>query len=35
MRLYRDRTQEERLRVMDMVNKKEVRKWIEENNHPS
>jgi hypothetical protein len=34
-RLYRDRTQEERLWVMNMVNKKEVRKWIEENHHPS
>ncbi|KAG9318262.1 cyclin-like protein [Chiua virens] len=35
MRLYRDRTQEERLRVMTMVNKKEVRKWLEENSYPS
>ncbi|KAI6019666.1 cyclin-like protein [Pisolithus orientalis] len=32
MRLYRDRTLEERLEVMRMVNKKEVRKWLEENN---
>lgn len=35
MRLYRDRTQEERLRVMSLMNKKEVRKWLEENNHSS
>ncbi|KIJ60646.1 hypothetical protein HYDPIDRAFT_177349 [Hydnomerulius pinastri MD-312] len=31
MRLYRDRTEEERLRVIGMVNKKDVRKWLEEN----
>ncbi|KAI6036840.1 cyclin-like protein [Pisolithus microcarpus] len=35
MRLYRDRTPEERLEVMRMVNKKEVRKWLEENVSPS
>ncbi|KAI6043070.1 cyclin-like protein [Pisolithus marmoratus] len=35
MRLYRDRTPEERLEVMRMVNKKEVRKWLEENISPS
>ncbi|KAG8217318.1 cyclin-like protein [Butyriboletus roseoflavus] len=35
MRLYRDRTQEERFRVMSLMNKKEVRKWLEENNHSS
>ncbi|THV07891.1 cyclin-like protein [Dendrothele bispora CBS 962.96] len=31
MRLYRERTEEERVRVKRMVNKKEVRKWLEEN----
>ncbi|KAI6126271.1 cyclin-like protein [Pisolithus croceorrhizus] len=35
MRLYRDRTPEERLEVMRMVNKKEVRKWLEDNVSPS
>ena len=30
MRLYRERTVEEQHRVMRMVNKKEVRKWLEE-----
>jgi hypothetical protein len=31
MRLYRDRGEEERMRVVGMVRKKEVRKWLEEN----
>ncbi|KAK7440194.1 hypothetical protein VKT23_017136 [Stygiomarasmius scandens] len=31
MRLYRERSEEERVRVKKMVNKKEVRKWLEEN----
>ncbi|KAH7889910.1 cyclin-like protein [Phlebopus sp. FC_14] len=31
MRLYRERIPEERLRVMCMVNKQDVRKWLEEN----
>ncbi|KAG6334562.1 hypothetical protein ID866_4538 [Astraeus odoratus] len=31
MRLYRDRPEEERHRVMRMVHKKEVRKWLEDN----
>lgn len=30
MRLYRARSEEERLRVVGMVNKKEVRKWLED-----
>ncbi|KAJ7771721.1 cyclin-like protein [Mycena metata] len=30
MRLYRPRSEEEQRRVMGMVNKKEVRKWLEE-----
>ncbi|KAF9228660.1 cyclin-like protein [Gyrodon lividus] len=35
MRLYRDRTQEDRLRVMSMINKKDLRKWLEENHSSS
>ncbi|KIL00672.1 hypothetical protein PAXRUDRAFT_821470 [Paxillus rubicundulus Ve08.2h10] len=31
MRLYRDRTPEDRLRVMSMINKKDLRKWLEDN----
>ncbi|KAF8810170.1 cyclin-like protein [Phlegmacium glaucopus] len=31
MRLYRQRTQEETRRVLGMVNKQEVRKWLEDN----
>ncbi|KAH7912252.1 cyclin-like protein [Hygrophoropsis aurantiaca] len=31
MRLYRDRSPEDRLRVVGMLNKKDVRKWLEEN----
>jgi len=31
MRLYRDREVDERMRVVGMVGKKEVRKWLEEN----
>jgi len=31
MRLYRKRTDEERKRVLGMINKKEVRRWLEEN----
>ena len=34
MRLYRERTVEERHRVMRMINKKEVRKWLEEQQPP-
>ncbi|KAJ7043209.1 cyclin-like protein [Mycena alexandri] len=30
MRLYRPRSEEEQMRVVGMVNKKEVRKWLEE-----
>ncbi|KAK7023945.1 cyclin-like protein [Favolaschia claudopus] len=30
MRLYRSRTEEERMRVVGMLNKKEVRKWLED-----
>ncbi|KAJ6500485.1 cyclin-like protein [Mycena sanguinolenta] len=30
MRLYRPRTEDERIRVAGMVNKKEVRKWLED-----
>jgi cyclin L len=30
MRLYRERSQEERMRVVRMVNKKEVRRWLDE-----
>jgi len=31
MRLYRDRRVEERMQVVGMIGKKEVRKWLEEN----
>lgn len=31
MRLYREREPEERKRVVGMVGKKEVRRWLEEN----
>jgi len=31
MRLYRDRGMGETMRVVGMVGKKEVRKWLEEN----
>lgn len=31
MRLYRDRDVEERMRVVGMLGKKEVRKWLDEN----
>lgn len=31
MRLYRERTLEDRQRVLGLVTKKEVRRWIEEN----
>jgi hypothetical protein len=31
MRLYRDREVEERMRVVGMIGKKEVRKWLEDN----
>lgn len=31
MRLYRPRTLEEQLRPMGMISKKDVRKWLEEN----
>jgi len=30
MRLYRERTPEERKRVLGMVTKKEVRKWLDD-----
>jgi cyclin L len=30
MRLYRERTEEERGRVVGMVGKKDVRRWLEE-----
>jgi cyclin L len=30
MRLYRERTGEDRIRVVGMVGKKDVRKWLEE-----
>ena len=32
MRLYRERDEHEKMRVMKMVHKKEVRKWLED--HP-
>jgi hypothetical protein len=35
MRLYRGRTDHERTRVMGMVNKKEVRKWLEDRERES
>lgn len=35
MRLYRQRTPEENRRVLGMVTKKEVRKWLEDNATPS
>lgn len=31
MRLYRERTEEERKRVFGLVNKRDVRKWMEDN----
>lgn len=31
MRLYRERTREEQTRVMGLVSKKAVRKWLEDN----
>lgn len=31
MRLYRKRTEEDRKRVVGMVSKKDVRKWLEDN----
>jgi len=34
MRLYRERAVEEQHRVMRMINKKEVRKWLEEQQPP-
>ena len=33
MRLYRPRAPEEKQKVMRLVNKKEVRKWLETNGH--
>jgi len=30
MRLYRERSVDEKIRVVGMVNKKDVRKWLEE-----
>jgi hypothetical protein len=30
MRLYRERSPEERMRVVSMITKKEVRRWLEE-----
>ena len=30
MRLYRDRSPDERMRVINMITKKEVRRWLEE-----
>ena len=31
MRLYRERTEEERKRVVGLVNKRDVRRWLEDN----
>lgn len=31
MRLYRERTDEERKRVVGLVNKRDVRRWLEDN----
>ncbi|KAJ8581693.1 cyclin-like protein [Rhizopogon salebrosus TDB-379] len=31
MRLYRDRTPEDRMRVLKLINKKDVKKWLEDN----